>query len=219
MSTEATTEFLRRLRVEEAFENETFADLALDEADLGGKEFYRCTFRNVQLQASRWKETQLEDCVFVGCNLTRASVLALRLRGVRFEGSKLMGIDWSGVASNPEMYFEECGLHYNSFVGFSLRKTSCLRSICKEANFFDMDLTDSDFSESDLTGSNFRGCTLTRVVFTGTQGLVLDPARNRLKDTRVPPETAISLAHALGMLVDGYHAKASTRAQGSKKAR
>ncbi|MCP3103395.1 pentapeptide repeat-containing protein [Myxococcus sp. K15C18031901] len=219
MSTDATSEFLRRLREEEAFENETFSDLLLDGADLGGKEFYRCTFRNVQLQSSRWKESQLEDCVFEGCNLTRSNVLALRLRGARFEGSKLMGIDWTGVASNPEMHFEECGLQYDSFVGFSLRKTPFLRCVCKEANFFDMDLTESDFSETDLTGSNFRGCTLTRVTFSGTQGLVLDPARNRLKDTRVPPETAMALAHSLGMLVDGYHAKASTRAAGSKKAR
>ena len=96
---------------------------------------------------------------------------------------------------------------HSSFVGLSLRQTSFVRCVAREANFFDMDLTDADFTGADLTGSNFRGCTLTRADFSGATGLVLIPAQNRLKDTRIPQDTAMSVVHELGMLVEGYHAK------------
>nr|AYM52854.1 pentapeptide repeat-containing protein [Myxococcaceae bacterium MCy9487] len=220
MTTEenASTALLRRLKQDDSFENESFTELDLQGADLSDKEFYKCTFQGCELQESRWKGTNLETCVFQGCNLTRAILNGTRLRGVRFGGSKLMGIDWTGVSSNPEVEFEECGMRYSSFVGISLRKTSWLRCVAPETNFFDIDLTDSDFSGTDLTGSNFRGCTLTRTDFSGATGLMLDPAQNRMKDTRVPVETAMGLAYSLGMIVDGYHAKVPVRA-GPKKAR
>lgn len=200
-----------RLRREEYFANETFSNADLQNADLGGKEFYRCTFDNCQLQESRWKGLTLEACTVRGCNVTRAQVANARFREVRFENSKLMGIDWSDVASNPEVHFEDCGLSYCSFVGLNLRKTQFLRCQAREANFFDLDLTDSDFDGSDLGESNFRGCILTRADFSGAAGVFLDPARNKLKDTLVPLESAVGLARALGMLVTGFHDDAAKR--------
>ncbi|MFP2904772.1 pentapeptide repeat-containing protein [Pyxidicoccus sp. 3LFB2] len=194
----------RRLSQEAFFENETFTDLELQGGDLGEKEFYRCTFLRAQLQESRWRNTILEACVFNSCDLTRAQLKSTGLRGVRFEGSKLMGVDFTDVSANPEVTFEECLLRYASFVGLSLRKTEFLRCSALEANFFDLDLSEADFSGTNLAGSNFRGCTLTRTNFSQASGLFLDPARNRVKGTRVPVETAVSLAQSLGLQVTGF---------------
>jgi uncharacterized protein YjbI with pentapeptide repeats len=195
----------QRLMAEEYFENETFDHLDLQGADLRGKEFYRCTFQSCHLQESRWSESKLEACVFQGCDLTRAQLANTGLRGVRFEGSKLMGIDWSAVSPNPELAFDECNLRYCSFVGLSLRKTVFARCTALELNFIDADLSDTDFTGTDLTGSNFRGCTLTRADLQGARGVFIDPsAHNRLKATRVPVETAVLVAQTLGMLVTGY---------------
>jgi len=88
----------QRLAQEDFFENETFTDLDLQRADPGQKEFYRCTFQRCQLQESRWKGTRLEACVFTDCDLSRALLQHTGLREVRFEGSKLMGIDWTSVS-------------------------------------------------------------------------------------------------------------------------
>lgn len=193
-----------RLSQEAFFENETFTDLELQGVDLGEKEFYRCTFLRTQLQESRWRNTILEACVFSGCDLTRAQLKSTGLRGVRFEGSKLMGVDFTDVSANPEVTFEECLLRYASFVGLSLRKTEFLRCSALEANFFDLDLSEADFTGTNLEGSTFRGCTLTRTNFSQASGLFLDPARNRVKGTRVPVETAVSLAQSLGLQVTGF---------------
>ncbi|WP_342374820.1 pentapeptide repeat-containing protein [Myxococcus stipitatus] len=201
-----------RLQREEYFANETFEGVDLQGLELRDKEFYRCTFESCQLQESRWQRTVFEACVVRGSNVTRARFLSTGLREVRFEGSKLMGIDWSDLSSNPELSFQECGLSYCSFVGLSLRKTPFLKCVARESNFYDLDLTDADFTGSDLGGSNFRGCMLLRADFSDTTGVFLDPSVNKLKDTRVPIETAVGLARNLGMLVAGFHDEAPKRA-------
>ncbi len=182
----------------DTFENETFTGLALTAADLSEKQFFRCTFENCSLQESRWKRSTLEDCTFRQCDLTRAVVSQLGLRGVRFEGCKVMGVDFSGVSSNPDVHFNECNLRYVSFTGQSLRKARFTHCQAREVNFFECDLTDADFGATDLSASNFRGCTLTRTEFRGTTGLFLDPARNKVKETRIEVETAVALAESLG---------------------
>ncbi|XXF80011.1 pentapeptide repeat-containing protein [Myxococcaceae bacterium GXIMD 01537] len=209
---------VQRLLRGDSFENETFAAIDLQGRDLGGKEFYRCTFQGAQLQESTWKQARLEACVFSACDLTRAQFSQTALREVRFEGSKLMGIDWSNISRNPELAFDGCNLRYSSFVELSLRKTPFLRCAALEVNFFDLDLTESDFAETDLTGSTFRGCTLTKTDFSRAVGAFIDPSINRVKGTLIHVESAVLLAHSLGMRVVGFGGDSSAP-QGRKKSR
>jgi uncharacterized protein YjbI with pentapeptide repeats len=157
---------------------------------------------NCALPESVWKRALLEDCSFKQCDLTRAVVTQLGVRGVRFEGSKLMGIDFSGVSINPEMSFEECLLRYASFTRLSLRKTKFIRCTAREVNLFDCDLTDADFTGSDLTAANLRGCTLTRTEFRSATNVFIDSAINKVKETRVNADVAVRLAEHLGFEVD-----------------
>lgn len=193
-----------RLESGDYFENETFTGLELAGVDLGGKEFFRCTFRSCVLRESRWRKSKLERCTFVGSDLSGATFDQTGLRGVRFESTKLLGVDWGRIAPHPELAFDDCKLRYASFVGLALRKTSLLRCSATEATFTDVDFTEADFRGTDLAGSTFTGCTLTRTDFRDARGLFLDPARNRLRHTLVPVETAVAIAQHLGMDVDGY---------------
>jgi fluoroquinolone resistance protein len=123
---------------------------------------------------------------------------------VRFERSKLMGIDFTPVASNPELAFEDCDLRYASFSELNLRQATFLRCVAREANFLQVDLSDADFAGTELAGANFSGCTLTRTDFRLATGLALDPRRNTVKDTQVAVEAAVVLAHGMGLVVAGY---------------
>jgi uncharacterized protein YjbI with pentapeptide repeats len=198
------TDAAERLRREDTFDGETFTGVDLQSFSLAGKEFYRCTFEHCHLQESVWKNASLEACTFRGVDLTRARLLHTGLRGVRFEGSKLMGIDWSSVSPNPELHFTECNLRYASFSQVNLRQCVFEKCSVREANFLDAELTDADFSGSDLAGSNVRGCVLTRTDFSTTTGLFLEPGRNKVKGTHVSVETAVLLAQSLGLAVVGY---------------
>jgi uncharacterized protein YjbI with pentapeptide repeats len=193
-----------RLLAGDEFEGETFDGLALESADLGGKDLRDCTFRRCKLGESTWKQSRLEDCVFDACDLTRLAPAGLALRGVELRASKLMGIDFSRVSTLPQVAFADCDLRYAAFVGLALRKTPFLRCTIVEANFVDCDLAEATFTESMLTGTRFQGCELRAADFTGARDLFLDPQRNKLKNTIVPLEAAVLLARSYGMNVLGF---------------
>ena len=184
--------------VADSFEQQTFTGLSLTAEDLSGKHFFRCRFENCALPESRWKRALLEDCEFHQCDLTRANVAQLGLRGVKFTASKVMGVDFSGVSANPDVHFEECHLRYASFSKLSLRRAKFLRSQLREVNLYDCDLTDAEFSGSDLSGANVRGCTLTRTDFRRATAVFIDPSHNKVKETRIEMDAAAAIAEHLG---------------------
>lgn len=191
----------------DSFEDETFQDLDLGQADLRERELQGCLFRNVKLGETRWARTRLDDCIFEHCDLTRADVKELVLRGVKFESCKLMGIDFTPLAKFPDIGFTDCDLRYASFVGLALRKTTFTRCAIVEASFIDTDLVESTFDDCQLGGTTFEGCDLRKARFRGAQELFVDPARNQVKGAEIPLEAAVALAASFGMRVSGFGKK------------
>ncbi|WP_224363999.1 pentapeptide repeat-containing protein [Hyalangium versicolor] len=208
---------MTRLTTEQIHQNEVFTDLDLQHADLSGKEFSGCTFRHVKLQESRWNRARLEDCVFEDCDLTRMNPSQMRAMGVTFRQSKLMGIDWTEVARNPVLSFEECDLRYSSFVGTNLSKAVFRACKAAEANFIQCNLAHADFSQTQLTGANFEDSDLTLANFATADGAFLNPAKNNVKGTRIPVESAVLLALFLGMHVEGYSEEPVPERQSSRR--
>lgn len=204
-------EQLQHLLAGHSFEDQTFSNLALSSRALEGKEFFHCRFEHCVGQESQWRDCLLEDVEFRSCDLTRASWKQVGLRGVRFVGSKLMGIFWSSVSPLPEVSFDECNLRYATFERLNLRKTPFLKSLVREANLLECDLSDADFSGSDLSGSTIRGCTLARADFCSATNVFIDPAQNKVKDAHIATEAAVSVAEQLGFVV-GAVARRKTRA-------
>jgi uncharacterized protein YjbI with pentapeptide repeats len=186
------------------FEDQLFSDQDLKAIDLSDKDFVRCTFRTLLLQESRWQRTRLEDCVFDGCDLTRMQPKQLALRGVELIGCRLIGVDWTDIAANPTVAFDGCNLQYASFVNVNLTATRIVRCRAIEVSFLEARLADADFTGSDLSGSTFDQCDLRKADFRGTQGLFIDPAKNRLKGARIDIATAVLLATSFGLRVSGF---------------
>lgn len=195
---------LERLRSETDLENETFVGLDAQGLDLGGKELYRCTFRQVRLQETRWRRARLEDCVLEDSDLTRIDPAGLALSGVVFRRSKLLGVDFTDLGANPDLRFEECNLEYAVFRRTNLRKTKLLGSNLRGATFVDCDLVEADLSGSDLSGASFEQCRMRKADLGGAHGAYVDPTRNEIKDLRISVESAVLLAQALGLRVAGH---------------
>ena len=193
-----------RLEDGDVFADVTFSEVALEGADLSGKDLQRCTFRRCKLPGSRWARAKLEDCLFEDCDLTGMVPEALALRGVTFKGTKLMGVDWTLLGKLPDLGFEGCDLRYCSFVKLRLRATRFRGCVAREANFIELDLTEADFTGSDLTGSTIQGCLLAKTDFSRANGVFFDPQRNRVKGARIAIGTAVLLVKSLGMEVDGF---------------
>jgi uncharacterized protein YjbI with pentapeptide repeats len=190
-----------QLATQDSFEDAVLAGLGPEtDADmLSGKEFYRCTFRNIQLHATRWARTRLEECTFEACDLSRMNSSRLTLRDVTFKDCKLMGVDWSGLESFPVMRFESCNLRYASFARLALNKTRFMNSVLSEANFIETQLVDANFEGCELSGARFDRCDLRRASFAETRGLLLDAKTNNVKSARIPVEAALRLAESLGL--------------------
>jgi uncharacterized protein YjbI with pentapeptide repeats len=194
---------LDQLAAQRNFEDAELAGVSAD-ADPGiftGREFARCTFRKIQLHSSSWRGTKLEECVFEGCDLSRANPTRLALRDVTFRDCKLMGVDWSGLESYPSVSFERCNLSYASFARLALNKTRIAHCTLTEVNFIETQLVDAIFDGSELSGARFERCDLRRASFADTRGLLLDPKSNNVKGARIPVEAALRLAEALGLRI------------------
>jgi fluoroquinolone resistance protein len=187
---------------EDTFEDQVFSDLEISGADLADKDFVRCTFRKLQLHESRWQRGRLEDCVFESCDLLRMHPQKLALRGVAFTRCRLSGIDWTDIAPNPSVTFDECNLQYASFVKVNLTGAVFRKCRAIEVNFIEARMQDADFGLSDLSGTTFEGCDLRKADFRTCVGFFADPTKNRVKGARINALTASLLASALGFQVD-----------------
>jgi fluoroquinolone resistance protein len=187
-----------------SFDDETFEGLNLAEANLGEKELCDCVVKHAKLQKSRWKRARLEDCVFDGCDLTGLDPTQLALRGVEFKHCKMLGIDWSNASTHPVMTFTDCNLSYDTFISMQLKKLRFVRCVLVEATFAQTDLTQAVFEDCQLAGARFESCNLERASFSGARGLLLDPARNRVRGASIPVEAAVALADSFGLNVIGF---------------
>jgi fluoroquinolone resistance protein len=185
----------------ESFDDALFDGLDVADADLGGKVFANCTFRNMKLSQSRWERARLEDCVFEACDLTRLAPARMVLRGVAFKRCKMMGIDWSDLGGYPDLGFTDCNLSYCSFVSLRARKTPFVRCLLTEASFAGADLVEARFEDCQLGGARFERCDLRKASFAGSTELLLDPATNQIRGAAIPPEAALRLAASFGFTI------------------
>jgi uncharacterized protein YjbI with pentapeptide repeats len=185
----------------DSFEDEVFDGLSLEHAVLSDRAFDRCTFRNSKLGETRWHRSRLDECVFEGCDLVRADVKMLALRGVRFKSCRLMGVDFADIAKFPDMSFYECNLQYASFASLALRKTLFERCTFTEASFVETDLMEAKLDDCQFTGARFEACDLRKARFLHAKDLFIDPAKNRVGGAKIPLETAVLIATSFGMRV------------------
>jgi len=195
----------------DSFEDQTFDDLELDAASIEGKEFFRCTFRNAKLPESRWLHCSFEACSFIDCDLTRMKLLSSALRGVTFTGCKLLGADFSQVSANPDVTLDTCILRYFIVDGQNLRAIRFSDCELQDGQFSETSLIESDFIRCDLTGCSFSRCDLGGADFSTSHGLYFDPRQNKAKDAFLPVESAVLMAQALGLRVEGYNEAAKRK--------
>jgi uncharacterized protein YjbI with pentapeptide repeats len=185
------------------FEDRKFADLDANGARAERKEFFRCNFTGCKLAESTWERCAFEACVFDDCDLTRMKPSS-SYNGVAFRGCKLLGADFTRMSANPDVSFARCILRYAVFNDVNLRALSFEECELQEAQFTSCNLIDTDFIACDLTGATFARCDLGGADFSSSRGVYLEPRGNTLKGAFVPVDSAVMLAHAAGLLVDGY---------------
>ncbi|WII72145.1 pentapeptide repeat-containing protein [Bdellovibrio sp. 22V] len=159
-------------------------------------------FQEINLTEANLKSAVFVDCKFTKCNLANVSLLNVVLRGVLFENSNLMGVNWADVRKNGDYHFSGCKLDYGCFQSMDLRGMKFENCSVREADFSGANLSKANFGGSLLSGTSFANANLEKADFRGAKSYFIDPKFVKLKEAKFSFPEALVLIQALGVEVE-----------------
>jgi uncharacterized protein YjbI with pentapeptide repeats len=181
-----------------AYHQAKFEGLALREMQLREVEFYDCHFLRCDLGDSQFSGCRFAGCTFVDCDLSLIVVKGSVFSEVRFEGCKMVGVNWtqadwekSKLGAPPE--FERCAVSHSTFLGLSLPELLMRNCIAHEMDFREVDMTRADFTGTDLAKSIFLNTILTEADLSAARNYAIAPHQNILTGARFSMPEALSL--------------------------
>ena len=138
--------------------------------------FNNCNFFEIDLA-----DMLFIDCEFIDCNLSMACVDRTAFRNVKFNNSKLLGVNFEQCNNFAfEVSFTNCGLNNVSFYGLKLKKTIFTDCALVETDFGGSDLSNAKFIRCNLMGAIFDGTNLEKADFSLSYNYVINPEHNNI---------------------------------------
>lgn len=180
------------------YSDQIFTDISLGDTHLSSCEFQNCQFLRCSFVESSVSNCRLVDCSFSQCDLSLLQVPGSHFSAVRFEKSKLIGVDWtradwSGIKLGKPLAFVECALNHSTFIGLKLAKTQIKDCVAVDVDFREAELTGADFSGSDLAQSLFGNTDLSKADFSSARNYQIAPHQNTLTGAKFALPEAMSL--------------------------
>jgi uncharacterized protein YjbI with pentapeptide repeats len=198
------------------YSSEEFKKRELRGALIAHKRFEDCTFIKCGFAESTFVSCAFHDCVFTGCDLSLARLPGCSFKNVQFKDCQLIGIDWSGTAwADGRVIFKPadftgCVLNHATFMGLAMKNVSLRKCVAREVSFEEADLTGADCRGTDFGGSRFNHTNLTEADLRGALNYAISPSDNTLKKTRFSLPEAMSLLHALDIVLTDEFGEEST---------
>jgi uncharacterized protein YjbI with pentapeptide repeats len=191
-----------------AYDEQTFRDLQMDQGRITSGRFSDCAFVHCSFAGCAFSDCRFVNCVFQHFDLSVARAPSSAFSGVRFEDSKVVGVNWVDAKwakrAAGAIGFERCVISRSTFFGLkqpSLRVRECT---AVDVDFREADLRGADFRGTDLSESLFSETNLAGADFTGARNYRISPARNVLTKTRFSMPEAMALLYCLDIvLADG----------------
>jgi uncharacterized protein YjbI with pentapeptide repeats len=136
------------------------------------------------------------------------TVTSTRFRDVRFESTKILGVDWTKADSmddphaNTSLFFLDCVLDLSSFFGLNLRSATIERCSAKETDFGEADLQGAVCRRTDFSGARFHGTNLEHADLREALNYAIDPRANKVKGARFSLPEAVALLRGLDIVID-----------------
>lgn len=199
---------MKNLKNGEQYLEVHFEKMALPDGRYSNMEFEECHFSDCDFSASKFQKCKFTNCVFERCNLSLVELSNSRVFAVKFQDSKLVGVDWTKATwaiyhVDFELSFQRCILNDSSFFGLTLNEL-----VFDECKLHDVDFREGDFKDgsmiySDFTHSLFMRTNLQRIDFSGSAGFAINVLENQVKEAKFSRYEALSLLEGLGIeLVD-----------------
>ncbi|ENM3915628.1 pentapeptide repeat-containing protein [Vibrio paracholerae] len=196
------------LKNNEHYFDVSFEKLSSLDGQYSGIEFEDCQFSDCDFSAVKFRKCKFTNCIFERCNLSLVDFSNSKLFELKFQDSKLVGVDWTKAMwavyhSDFELSFKRCILNDSSFFGLTLNEL--VFDECKlhdvdfrEGNFRGSTMTYSDFSHSLFMRTNLQG-----VDFSESIAYAIDVLENNVQKAKFSRYEALNLLESLGIeLVD-----------------
>ncbi len=185
-----------------------FCNLELENERLEHVLFEQCEFINCNFTGSCFTDCRFVECTFLKCNLSLISIPNSRFSICEFNGSKLVGVDWT-KAHWPrfdfysQLSFKSCILSGSNFFALKLHETHFDDCRLHDIDFRNVELNKSVITDCDLSNSLFMQTNLTSADLTGTHSFTIDIRQNTLKQAKFSRFEALELLYGLDIqLID-----------------
>lgn len=190
------------------YSNETFRHQDYDEAAFGGLLIEGCAFVACRFSGTMFRGCTFRDVTFRDCDLNQTALTDSLFRGVTFEQSRVIGVNWSlalwdtlGLPASIR-FSAGCVVNYTTFFGLTLPELQLAECVVRHSDFGEATLTRADFHGSDLTESTFHHTDLTGADFRGATGYAISPANNTLSGAKFSLPEAVALLYSMDIELD-----------------
>lgn len=183
------------------YEHRCFTGVTCQGTELREIEFFDCRFDGCRFVESVFRQCCFEQCVFEKCDLSVMKPLDSRFTGVRFERSKLLGVDWTLAATPATLAFHGCNVSHSLFQRLALPKLELTECTAREVDFTGANLTKAALARTDFLDSRFADTNLSGADLSHAINYAIDPTANRLKKTVFTLPEALSLLRAFDIVL------------------
>ena len=179
-----------------------FKDLEITGIQIRLSTFQDCTFENCTFSETKFQNCRFVNCVFKNCNLSLVEVPGSSFEGIKFENTKLIGVNWSQAQWpaksiwNP-LSFKKCALSHATFLGVDLGAVKFRRCEAVNVDFREAKLPQADFAFTDLKDSLFQSTDLTGADLRYARNYQLDPSKNKIQNARFSLPEAMALLYSM----------------------
>jgi len=184
------------------YADQCFTRIDLERSELVSCQFHHCEFVRCSLVETIFRDCRLVDCIFREYDLSLIQAPGTSFSAVRFEGSKVIGVDWTradwtGVKLGNPIAFSKCAISHSTFIGLSLAKLQLVDCVATDVDFREADLSQADFAGTDLHESLFSNTNLTGADLSCARNYHIAPGRNVLTGAKFSLPEAMSLLYNL----------------------
>jgi fluoroquinolone resistance protein len=179
----------------------SFDSIDLKQVLISQSEFQSCDFNRCDLSQSVFADCRFDDCTFQSCDLSLVKFKSVHFRNSTFVGSKLVGIDWTGVSKTFSVDFRDCVLNFANFSVMNLKKRKIVNCIAHEVSFAESNMTECDCTMTDFAGSTFSKTNLTKADFSDARNYRIDVRTNTIDKMKLSLPEALTLLETLGIVI------------------